>query len=374
MQLTTLRLKNFKNYVNLNLQFNSKIVCFTGNNGEGKTNLLDAIHYISMTRSYFHRTDRYAVREGENEFSIDGKIHCKDEEEVVKITYKTGAGKSIYINDSLLTRFSDHIGKWPCTFIAPDDKQLLYDGSSARRRFMDMSLSQMDNRYLRELQKYNKILKQRNKTLKDMAERGSWDGVMLKSFDQQLLEPTDYLYNRRKDFTEKLSARFADLYTRISGNREQMDCTYVSQLEDENMLDLLERNREKDKALERTTVGLHKDDIKVRMNGKKAKIYGSQGQLKSFVIALKLAQFFILKETCGVTPFVLLDDLFEKIDASRLQSIVELVNEISEGQVFITDTDLHRVQELLDNVEASVEYYEVEDNQVVSLKEQHIHG
>ncbi len=368
MHLTSLQLKDFKNYENIRLDFDSKIVCFTGANGVGKTNLLDAIHYISMTRSYFHRTDRYSVREDRNNFVIDAEVVRNGEEESIHMEYSPGKGKSIRINESPLPRFSDHIGRWPSTFIAPDDKQLLYEGSAARRRFMNMSLSQMDNHYLKELQRYNKIVRHRDKTLKDMAERRSWDDVMIRSFDMQLEEPARYIYEKRKAFAEKLSERFTELYSRISGNREEMKCLYESQLEGISMTELLQQNRAKDKIVERTTSGLHKDDIIVTMNGKPAEVFGSQGQLKSFVIALKLTQFFILKETCGVTPFVLLDDLFEKVDAMRLKTIVELIHEISEGQIFITDTDVDRVKNLLSGLDATVEFYEVRDNKVYKLE------
>lgn len=368
MQLTALRLKNFKNYNSLNLSFKSKIICFTGDNGVGKTNLLDAIHYLSMTRSYFHRIDKYAVKDGEKEFTIDAQLKNNGETRTVTVKYNKGGGKTIYMNDSPVTRLSDHIGRWPCSFIAPDDKQLLYDSSRARVRFMDMTLSQMDNRYLKELQRYNKIVRQRNKMLKNMAAVGRWDDVMIQSIDKQFYVPTRYIYERRREFAERLSKRFTELYERISGKKEEMKCIYISQLHDCSMEELLNQNREKDKNLERTSSGLHKDDIKVKMNGKSAKIYGSQGQLKSFVIALKLAQFFILRESCGVVPFVLLDDLFEKVDAKRLKAIVELVNEISEGQVFITDTDASRVHRLLDNVNASCEFYEIKENQIQELQ------
>lgn len=364
VHLTTIRLKDFKNYEDIHLDFNAKIVCFTGSNGVGKTNLLDAIHYISMTKSYFHRTDRYSVRENSTGFMIDAEVNRNGEQESFTLDYKPGRGKNIYVNDSPLRRFSEHIGRWPCTFIAPDDKQLLYDGSIERRRFMNMSLSQMDNRYIVELQRYNKILRQRNKTLKDMAETRRWDKVMIDSFDKQFEEPAAYIKQARRAFAERLSSRFSDLYQRISGKRERMECHYESPLENISMYDLLQKNREKDRALERTSSGLHKDDLKVKMDGKPAEIFGSQGQLKSFVIALKLTQFFILKESCGVTPFVLLDDLFEKVDEMRLTAIVELVNEISEGQVFITDTDADRVMKLLHNIDASVEFYDVKDNQI----------
>jgi len=347
------------------LTFSEKLNCLVGLNGMGKTNLLDAIHYLCMTKSNFVNSDRDVVRHGESFIRLEG--HFKNDGKKLKIVSKIqpGSSKVFEKNDVAYDKLSEHVGLLPLVVVAPDDTALAREGSEERRRFLDVTLSQSDQIYLQKLMHYNRVLKQRNIHLKEGAAKGYLDVSLLKIYNQQLLEPANYIFERRQAILEVLTPVFNEFYQKISGHQETVACLYRSQLLKESFENLLLGSYEKDRILQRTTTGIHKDNLVFKINDREVKKFASQGQLKSYVLALKLAQYELLRREKGFAPILLLDDLFDKLDARRVQHLIELLMDENFGQIFITDTDVERIEKIVRNFETDFKKFTVQNGEIV---------
>ena len=345
--LRSIALTQFKNYSNRSFQFNERIVGICGNNGVGKTNLLDAIHYLCFTKSYFTR-DVLNIQSGQQGFRVNGELELNDKKEKAVCILRETGKKEFSINDSGYEKFSEHIGRYPCVIIAPDDIQIITDGSEERRRFLDALLSQIDKDYLQHLINYNKILAQRNSLLKSFYETGSKDLSLLDVLDQQLIKPGEYIFEKRKQFLFSFLPDVKKLYIEIAKQEEETELHYQSELNQCTFTELLHLNRQRDMAAQRTTGGIHRDDLVFNLNGQLFKNIASQGQRKSLLFALKLAEMDVLKENKGFAPLLLLDDVFEKLDEDRIANLLHRVCIENNGQVFITDTNQERLSQHLD--------------------------
>ncbi|MEW6469978.1 MAG: DNA replication/repair protein RecF [Bacteroidota bacterium] len=359
MHLKKLSLVNFKNYSQAELDCCPDINCFTGNNGEGKTNLLDAIHYLCFTKSVFNPLDTQNIRHDEPFFVIQGTFELKGEEEEVYCGQKRGHKKQFKRNKKEYGRLADHIGLLPCVMVSPGDSELVYEGSEERRKFIDSIISQLDKEYLEDLIAYNRALMQRNALLRHFAESGSFDSQNLGLWDEQLSALGTRLYARRKEFIAHFIQLFRKHFRSLSGGREEVDIAYESQLHHGELLLQLQAAQRKDRALEYTTVGIHKDDLEFTIGDKPIKKFGSQGQQKSLLVALRLAQFDIVKSAKGFDPILLLDDISDKLDESRLRRLMEMVGSHHFGQIFITDTSRQRIQGLLKGIDAEIKFFNV---------------
>jgi DNA replication and repair protein RecF len=348
-----LELVNFKNYEKLHQKFGSRIVCLTGKNGAGKTNILDAIAYTCIGKSYFQSTDKHCARKGADFFRIAAEFEGDLRGELV-VKYRIKGGKEIEWNEDKFDRISDVVGRIPLVVIAPDDIIDFLSGSMQRRRFLDFTISQYDKQYLQDLMQYNRLLKQRNASLKSVDRPSELDKTLLFTLSRQMHALAKTIHKARSEFIETFGPELISAYARISNKAEVIECSYRSQLDEKELYELHKENFDKDAALQRTTTGIHKDDLKVKIDNEPLKIFASQGQRKSFILALKTAQYYWLYGQTKRKPILLLDDFFEKLDANRLSALVELVLDMNFGQVFITDTDADRVQHLLE--EAGVNY------------------
>ena len=323
-----------------------------GSNGIGKTNLLDAIHYLCFTKSYFGKTDSQHVLNGAQGFRVAGKINAGvplRETELVCILRETGK-KEFLINGEAYEKFAQHIGKFPCVFIAPDDVQIITGASEERRRFADALLCQLDAQYLQHLINYNKILQQRNGYLKSLAAPKMADSQLLDVYDRQLTVHGNYVFEQRTLFLQQLVPQVKSFYEKIAGIHEAVNIVYESPLLTASFDVLLKQYRDKDLLLQRTTQGIHRDDLQFSLNDQSFKSIASQGQRKSLLFALKLAEFDILKENKGFAPFLLLDDVFEKLDRQRMHNLLDWVCVKNDGQVFITDTHRDRLETALSHL------------------------
>lgn len=368
MHLNRLSVLHFKNYAEAEVVLCPGFNCFIGKNGAGKTNLLDAIYYLCMTKSYFGIPDASVLQTGAPFMRLDGWVVNVGTATQYTLKYIPKKLKSIAEKDVLRERIADHIGQLPVVVIAPDDAALLTEGSELRRRFVDNSLSQMDAQYLTHLLTYNRVLLQRNALLKQMAEKGIREDALLDVLSSQLLAPAAYIFQRRKEFLDTVEPVFNALYQFISESREEANLSYQSNMLDHTYDWLLDRSREKDLYLQRTTEGIHRDDLECRIDGTPVKKFASQGQRKSYLIALKIAQLRILGEATGTTPLLLLDDLFEKLDPGRLERLFALLNQDSIGQVFITDTDAQRVADAMAKSDRPYTCYLVDNATIQPLK------
>ena len=349
LKLNSISLTQFKNYSNRSFQFNERIVGICGNNGVGKTNLLDAIHYLCFTKSYFTR-DVLNIQNGHQGFRVDGELELTDKNErAVCILRETGK-KEFSVNDGAYEKFSEHIGRYPCVIIAPDDIHIITEGSEERRRFLDALLSQIDKVYLQHLINYTKILAQRNSLLKSFYETGNKDLSLLDVLDQQLIKPGEYIFEKRKQFLVSFLPAVKKLYNEIARQEEEIELHYSSELNQCSFTELLHLNRQRDMAAQRTTGGIHKDDLVFNLSGQLFKNIASQGQRKSLLFALKIAEMDILRENKGFAPLLLLDDVFEKLDEDRISNLLRRVCIENDGQVFITDTNKERLSEHLNDL------------------------
>jgi DNA replication and repair protein RecF len=335
-----------------------------GLNGMGKTNLLDAIHYMCMTKSNFVNSDRDVVRHGESFLRLEGHFLNKKKEKIVAKVIP-GTSKIFEKNDIPYHKLSEHIGLLPLVVVAPDDTALAREGSEERRRFIDNTLSQGDQTYLKNLIFYNRVLKQRNSLLKEGASKGYLNVDLLKTYNQQLFEPAAFIFEKRKALLEILTPIFNEFYQKISGQQEKVSCVYSSQLLKDSLENLLLANYEKDRILQRTTCGIHKDNLIFKINNREVKKFASQGQLKSYVLALKLTQYELLRQFKGFSPILLLDDLFDKLDAQRVQHLIELLMSDNFGQIFISDTDKDRVEKIVRNFGTEYRKFVVENGAIV---------
>jgi DNA replication and repair protein RecF len=347
MYLKKLTVVNFKNLESQSFDFQQKINCFVGNNGVGKTNILDAIYYLSFAKSYFNSVAIQNIRHGEGFFMLEGDYLIEDRNEKIVCSLKKGQKKVLKMNGKSYEKFSEHIGKFPLVIISPADRDLVTEGSETRRKFIDGVISQQNKQYLFDLLAYNKVLSQRNALLKYFAANRTFDALNLSVYDEQLSDYGSRIYNVRKAFLEKFIPIFNAKYQIISDDNEYVDLIYKSQLNDFSMKEVLQRSLEKDKILQYTSAGTHKDDLSFEIGAYPIKKFGSQGQQKSYLIALKFAQFEFIKQQSNVIPILLLDDIFDKLDENRVLQIINLVGNDEFGQIFITDTHSKRTENIV---------------------------
>jgi DNA replication and repair protein RecF len=364
MYLKKLSVLNFKNYTEAELVFSPHINCLTGNNGEGKTNVLDAIHYLSFCKSFFNPIDSQNILHEAPFFLIQGIYDVNDKEEEIYCGLKRNQKKQFKRNKKEYQRLADHIGLFPLVMISPADSELITEGSESRRRFIDSVIAQFDRAYLESLISYNKVLSHRNALLKQFGDSRRFDKDSLEIWDIQLVEHGKKGYDVRKKFITSFIPIFQRYYELISGGHEQVGIQYVSHLNDSSFEEVLERALPRDRAIEYTTVGIHKDDLEFTINGYPLKKYASQGQQKSFLIALKLAQFDFIKNIKQITPILLLDDIYDKLDDLRVKQLMELVGSKNFGQLFITDTHLTRLSDLFKATGADFKVFKIANGSV----------
>ena len=347
MQLKSLSLFNYKNIEEKSFNFDAKINCFVGKNGQGKTNILDAIYNLAYGKSYFNPLAVQNIRHGEDFFVIDGIFEKNEREEQIVCSLKKGQKKILKRNHKPYERFSDHIGFIPLVIISPSDQDLIIDGSETRRKFMDSVISLLDPIYLQQIINYQKIVQQRNALLKYFFVNRTFDNETLEIYNDQLIELGQNIHQKRIEFINQFEPIFNKYHAKITDQAEQVQIKYESQLFENDLKDLFQQNLAKDRAVQYTTVGVHKDDLAFEIHNHPIKKFGSQGQQKSFLIALKLAQFDFIKKQSGVAPILLFDDIFDKLDAHRVAKIVEMVNDQTFGQLFISDTHADRTEEIV---------------------------
>ncbi len=347
MHLSSLKLTQFKNYDRQALRFSPRLNCFVGFNGAGKTNLLEAIYYLCMSKGYGSSVDQYNIRHGDGVARLEGWFQLdNDREDHIVIKLRKRQRKVIERNGTPYDRISEHVGRYPVVIVTPDDISLVLEGSATRRKLLDNSLSQTDPQYLAHLITYNKLLENRNAQLKELDGREDTSGL-LSVYDAQMEEPANYLFEKRRDFVAPFTELLLEAYAAISGERERVDLEYQSQLSHQSWKELLRDRSDKDRILQRTTGGIHRDDLVFVQEGHPLKRVASQGQLKSFVLSLKLAQYRLLERSTDRTPILLLDDIFDKLDHERVGQLLKLVMSSAFGQLFITDTDPQRVTSLI---------------------------
>ena len=350
MRLDSLSLLNYKNFESQRFEFDPRINCLVGNNGVGKTNVLDAIYHLSFGKSYFNPVTSQNITHGKDFFVVEGDFQKADQSEKVVVSVKKGQKKIIKRNGKIYERFRDHIGFIPLVIISPADRDLIIEGSETRRKFMDGVISQGDPDYLRALLSYNKLLVQRNSLLKYFVANRTFKADTLAVYDDQMDALAAVIYEKRQAFIEQFKPIFQGRYEAISSGTETIDLIYQSQLADASLHELLQASLEKDRFSQFTTCGTHKDDLLFRIGDNPIKKFGSQGQQKSFLIALKLAQFDFLKQQTGVNPILLLDDVFDKLDQERVARIISLVDQEDFGQLFISDTHAQRTEEVVSQI------------------------
>lgn len=359
MHLQKISLVNFKNYEEANFEFSGGANCIVGNNGVGKTNLLDAIHYLCNCKSYFNPIDSQNILEGAGLFVIQGQFEKEHLPYTIFCGVKRNQKKQFKSNQKEYGRLADHIGQFPCVMISPTDNELITGGSEERRRLLDMIISQYDKVYLDNLITYTKVIQQRNILLKKFKETNSFDPFTLEIYNEQLAEPGKYIFENRKDFITRFAPLFRSIYHIISQNKEEVNVVYKSKLFDCSFEDGLAKNLDRDRAVEHTTFGIHKDDLEFEIKKQPAKKFASQGQLKSFLISLKLAQFRFIKDTTGITPILLLDDIYEKLDELRITELMKLVSGKNFGQIFITDSNQQRIEKLFAAINVEMKTFEL---------------
>ena len=360
MYLRKISIINFKNIADAELELSEGINCFTGNNGAGKTNVLDAVHYMSMSKSSLQMTDGQSLRHGEEFFILDGAYRTDEgKSENIVCSFSRRAGKTLKRNGKEYDRISDHIGLIPAVIVSPADTVLISDSADERRRYLNAFISQLDRAYLRAVMRYKSVLQERNTLLKV-----SHDETMLSIYDAQLSDLAATIYDRRREMVGRLRPLTAEYYAALSGDREQVELIYRSDLDEAPMAELLLASRERDFANEYTTRGVHRDDMVLRIGGYPLRKYGSQGQQKSFLLALKLAQYSIVAQTAGERPILLLDDLFDKLDMSRVEELLRLVAGERFGQIFITDCNKVRLQTVLGNAGADYALFSVAEGKI----------
>jgi DNA replication and repair protein RecF len=367
MHLKKLVLTNFKNYELTELEFSPRINCFVGNNGVGKTNILDAIHYLSLTKSFFNSIDSISIRHGEDYFIIQGTFVRDEAQDQIYCSFQRQKQKLLKRNGKEYQKLSDHVGRYPVVMISPADSALITEGSEDRRKFMNKIISQYSPEYLDSVLRYSKALQQRNKLLKDINSSGGADTDILSIWDAQLIKYGNTVYNERETLINELIPVFQEYYSQISSGKETVKLKYKSHLSEGNFEEALRNSVSKDRYLEYTTVGIHKDDLLLEMDDFPVKSIGSQGQQKSYLVALKLAKFEYIKRKAGSSPILLLDDLFDKFDAERVEQIIKLVGDQKFGQIFITDTHQNRLQEILSSHKTDYRLFRIADNGIVEV-------
>ncbi len=347
MHLDNLQIVNFKSWDQGEFNFSPKLNCFVGPNGSGKTNLLDAVHYLSVCKSYFNSIDSQNIKDEKEFFVVEGDFVRNEAVDHIYCGVKRGEKKQFSRNKKTYSRLAEHIGRYPSVIISPYDRDLITEGSEIRRKFMDSVISQSDPIYLDDVVQYNKALQQRNALLKYFAANALFDRASLEVYDRQMMERGLRIHEKRKDFLHDLAPKLTYFYNRIASKSELPEIKYRSHLNEQNFTALFESYLQQDLRNQYSGAGIHRDDLEFELDGRKVKRFGSQGQQKSFLIALKLAQYEFLHHKQGVKPVLLLDDIFDKLDESRVAELVKLVHDESFGQIFITDTHPERTAALV---------------------------
>lgn len=369
MEITKLHIVNYKNYEDVRCAFHPKFNLITGLNGKGKTNLIDSIYYLGLTRSYFNHNDTHNYRHETDFIRIAGNFVQDGKTLEIVAKLKKRSSKVFEKNKKKYDKLSEHIGLIPTVMIAPKDQQLIYEGSEERRRFLNSTISQLDKEYLKQLMEYNYVLRQRNQLLKDYGKNRQLDHSLLDIYDKNLVSAGEYIFKKREEMVKKMTPVFHEIYGKISGHSEVCDIKYKSKLSENSLEELLRYSREKDLLMQRSTVGIHKDDIKFFNEENMIRYVGSQGQQKSFVLSLKLCQYMMLKELKETKPIVLLDDIFDKLDGNRVMHLIRLLQEIEIGQVFITDTEVDRLRLIFEELKYEFSLFEVKEEGVMNLNE-----
>ena len=362
MHLRKLTLFNFKNIEETNLEFREKVICFLGKNGSGKTTLLDAVHYLSFTRSAINLSDAQNIKINQSQFIIKGQFERAGKSKEVSCSFQTGQKKIIREDGQDCAKFSEHIGRFPVVLIAPQDIELIWNGGEVRRKFFDTLISQLDKTYLENLIVYSNHLKQRNSLLRSFSESGTVDYDLLASYDQKLISAGNFISQKRKVFAQQFLPILQQQYIfLIDGAKEQVRIEYRTDLANSNFEDLLKKNLSKDIALQRTSSGIHRDDFDFIINENELKKFGSQGQQKSFLIALKLAEFQTIAQAKKLKPILLLDDIFDKLDDFRIHQLMVLVSQGTFGQIFITDARQGRSLQIVEDAKVKAQFFTVEN-------------
>ena len=359
MILNRLSLLNYKNFETVSFDFDAKINCFVGSNGIGKTNALDAIYHLAFGKSYFNPIASQNIKHGEDFFVVDGQFHKSERDEKVIVSLKKGQKKVIKRNGKAYEKFSEHIGFIPLVIISPADRDLISEGSDVRRKFIDSVISQSDKLYLSELISYNKVLAQRNALLKYFAVNNTYNADTLAVYNEQLQSFAQPIFKKRELFLQTFIPIFKERYATISNSSETVNLSYKSDLFNNSLNALLINNLAKDRAIQYTSVGIHKDDLVFEIEDYPIKKFGSQGQQKSFLIALKLAQFDFIKQQSGVPPILLLDDIFDKLDENRVAQIISMVDDENFGQLFISDTHPERTENIVKQIHQSYKIFKL---------------
>ncbi len=360
MRLKKLSLLNFKNIVRQEPLFCRGVNCLVGDNGAGKTNVVDAIYYLSMCKSSLPMTDAQSILHGSDFFLLEGQYLSEEgKNECVVCTFSRKGGKVLKRNGKEYERLADHVGLVPAVIVSPADSALISDAADERRRYLNACISQLDRPYLTTVMRYNAVLAERNRLLKTRP-----DETMLSIYDRQLVEHGGKIHAARQAFVERLQPIVAEFYGMLSGDREQVEVHYKSELNERSFEEVLLAARQKDLVNEFTTAGIHRDDLVLKIGGFPLRKYGSQGQQKSFLIALKLAQYAIVAEACGEKPILLLDDLFDKLDAGRVEQLIRLVADDAFGQIFITDCNSLRLKSILDTAGGEYALFTVEGGEI----------
>ena len=359
---------NFRNYANSKLELSDKVNVFVGPNGSGKTNLLDALYYISFTKSGISSTDQENIRHEESFFNVSAKLHAQSADHEIKCICQIGKKKQFLVDDSEYEKMSEHIGRFPCVLIQPADNDLIRGGASLRRKFFDILISQCSQEYLLSLIRYNTTLKQRNSLLRESNRGATLDQSLLGIYNDQLLSEGNLIFKIRSSFLERFQKYFKDEYSSITGPEEMVEIAYYSQFKETDFEEKFRSNLENDLRRESTLLGVHKDDFIFRIKDFPLKKEGSQGQQKSFIIALKLAMFRILEDERGTKPLLLMDDIFDKLDDNRMKHILSKMHDGAFGQVFITDARPERSFNLLQELDINSRIFEVEAGQVSHKK------
>ena len=350
---------NYKNIVDKEYNLDPKINCFVGNNGVGKTNILDSIYHLALGKSYFNLRNDQLINKNEDFMVIDGLFDLNGKKENIICSIKRGDKKNLKRNGKTYKKFSNHIGLIPVVLISPYDNDLINEGSSERRKFIDSIISQNNKEYLINLIAYSRVIQNRNSLLKQYNKSVDFDLDTIKIYDDQIIKLSEPIFMARKNFFNDFKDLVIEKYDQISENQEKISIEYKSDLFDIEIKNLIEKSFQKDVIQQYTSSGIHKDDFIFNLDGSRIKKFGSQGQQKSFLIALKLAQFEYLKNKTGNSPILLLDDIFDKLDLIRVKRIVEIVNSTNFGQLFLSDTDRERIEKVLSSLNLSSKIFDV---------------
>jgi len=350
---------NYKNILDKTFNFDNKINCFVGNNGVGKTNILDSIYHLAIGKSSFTISNENNINHESEFMLLDGLFSINNKKENITCSLKRNETKVLKRNEKIYKKLSDHFGLIPVVLISPYDTNLIIEGSSERRKFMDSIISTYDKNYLQNIITHGKLIKQRNKILKYFNKSAKVDMDSILVYNEQIVKLSKPIHECRKNFVSEFIPLVIDKYNNISGKNEKVTLKYRSDLNENEIGDLLEKSFQKDMILQFTSCGIHKDDLIFKIDNNSIKRFGSQGQQKSFLISLRFAEFEFLKNSNDLAPILLMDDIFDKLDIQRVKNIVDLVNSSEFGQLFVSDTDKTRIEKVLRSLKNSSEIFEI---------------